>query len=473
MDQTEAGIEENPTPCSFALFNDVHFGRRASQSQAPGNSTDTENITTGTIPTITTWASFPRLPAELRLNVWLSYLRRYRLIEVDVCAADHEDETTYPGNGGDNASQPRYYTGRNHLGKIVSGRGYTLSIRGRGCYAASLSPLLWVNSEARLATLSFYQIHLPFPGLHKEQVLYLNPAYDVVYVRPRQPEVIRADRGPNASTLLADFLHDAKAYDYKDQGVVHLALHRHTLLDSDDEARLTPAVLHPAAATSFADILRRSLRSVLCITNFRSRLRGMGEFPTSKWHYHFAHTFPLFRRGHGAGSFHWFDTDPRPGVEIDLRQLPLQDDPRPLPQAWEQLEQAFGITEEQRAARDSHGGGGGFRFYICPTVSWPAQFETPTPVEEGSREELAGHLRFEIYAWLRERRYISLTTPGYMIPKHGTMIDAETFERMEKAPSLAIGMWLFPPEAFKRPTILRRSCFNVSAVRPGLFLFEV
>jgi hypothetical protein len=214
MGQTKATSEENPPSPSFALFNDVHFRHRPSHFPVPVDITDTSSITSHT-PTIATWPSFPRLPAELRLYIWLSCLRRHRLIEVDVRAADHENDTTYPG---DHVSSSRYYTDRNHRGKIVSGRGYTLNIRGRGSYAASLSPLLWVNSEARRAALNFYQIHLPFPGLREERVLYLNPAYDVVYVRPQLPKMTSFRPIPNISTLLADFLHDVKAYDYKDQG---------------------------------------------------------------------------------------------------------------------------------------------------------------------------------------------------------------------------------------------------------------
>jgi hypothetical protein len=134
------------------------------------------------------------------------------------------------------------------------------------------------------------------------------------------------------------------------------------------------------------------------------------------------------------------------------------------------------MTQEQRAARDSRIGGDGFRFYICPTVRWPGRHpmhDASPPAEEGSREELARHLRVEARLWLSEREFISQTGPGHVMPKHGTMIDAETFDMLEKAPSLAIGMWLFPPEAFKQPTIVQRFCFNVSDVRPGLLLFEV
>jgi hypothetical protein len=46
---------------------------------------------------------------------------------------------------------------------------------------------------------------------------------------------------------------------------------------------------------------------------------------------------------------------------------------------------------------------------------------------------------------------------------------------MEKAPSTAIGMWLFPAEAFKEPDslYLPKCIFDMSTARPGLFLFEV
>ncbi|KAH6641791.1 hypothetical protein F5144DRAFT_564898 [Chaetomium tenue] len=438
--------------------------------------------------TVTTWTFFSRLPTELRLHVWQSYLRRPRLIEVDVCAADDEEATSYPG---DQVSPSRYYANSNHRGKIVSGRGYKSSIRGRRCYAASLSPLLWVNSEAREATLSFYRIHLPFPGKYKDQMLYLNPEYDIVYVQPRITERHYVDNGhavpaapaaPATGTLLVDFLHDAKAYDDKDQGVVHLALHRQ-ILDGSQETRLIPDLVHPAAAASFADMLRCSLRSVLCITHSRSSSGAVGQFHSNNWYYHFAHTFPFHRRVYSMGSFHWFDTVPRPGAKLDLRQLPLEDDPHPLLAAWKRMERAFGITKKQRAARNNNNsnnnnisGGDGFRFYICPPVNWPAcpswsQWRHhPSLAKLGFRAECP---RYEAGGWLSQLKSISQSTPEYIIPKHGLMIDAKTSEIM-KAPGQAIGIWLFSFKAFQQPTLTfpPAASFKVSAVHPGLFLFE-
>ena len=61
------------------------------------------------------------------------------------------------------------------------------------------------------------------------------------------------------------------------------------------------------------------------------------------------------------------------------------------------------------------------------------------------------------------------------LPKYGYQSpeDTEMLERMEKLPYTAIGMWLFPAEAFKDPFIPRRFCFDLREARPGLFLFEV
>lgn len=185
---SDAVIEEDH-PISFRLFNDVNFGH-----QVPLRSRDA------------TWAPFRRLPPELRSQIWLFFLRRHRMIEVDICGDPNENDMADTGD----VSQSRYYSSNNSLGRVVSGRGYILRIPGRRGYASSLSPLFWVNNEARQAALRFYQIRLPFPGQQGEQVLYLNREYDVVFVRVQ-----------GYDTLLADFLHDVKAYDYQNQGYAH------------------------------------------------------------------------------------------------------------------------------------------------------------------------------------------------------------------------------------------------------------
>ncbi len=259
--------------------------------------------------------------------------------------------------------------------------------------------------------------------------------------------------------------------------------------DDDEQAPLlTPMMVHPVAATSFANILRSRLRSVLCVVHFRDQMRGMPEVSTGTGiRHHFAQALPLRRRGLPAGAFDWLETDPRPAVDVDLKQISLAGDPRPLAHGWKRLEKAFGVRER---AKDSD-----FRLYICPTLRWspghnPRQNFTPGqpyPPPKWSRSELARHLREEEKDWLAKRQLADsllgvLVLAGPVtgplseprsIPRHGLMVDAETFERWERAPTTAVGMWVFPAEAFEDRKNRRSNLFDVSHVRPGLVLFDV
>ena len=148
---------------------------------------------------------------------------------------------------------------------------------------------------------------------------------------------------------------------------------------------MTPASLHPVAAASFTDILRNKLHSLLYVVGFRNSTRALGEFPAPECRFHFAQTFPLRQRGHPTGAFHWLIADPRPGVESDLRQLPLDADPRDISRRWRQLELAFGITQTQRVTNENDLYR--FRFYICPSQFWLAREGTATVGAEQEPEE--------------------------------------------------------------------------------------
>lgn len=281
--------------------------------------------------------------------------------------------------------------------------------------------------------------------------------------------------------------------------IAHLALHSDDLRNYSDQnnGRSTlltwiPDNLHHAAAASFAEILRTGkLRSVLFIQPFRDRVRGMAELPTSPvYRYHFAQTFPFYRRDLHPATFDWLEKDPRKGVEHDLSQVPLGNDPRLLAKDWHLLEDLIGVKRgiDMDADEQYEGGDnvGKFRLYICPTLTWRSAMslrspDDPQPTSEEQRADFAEYLQEEAIEWRSSRQFIfdtfSLAPETRLprlprLPRHGRVVDAETFEAMERAPSTTVGMWLFPAHAFKEPTIPRKSCFDLSGTHPGLILFE-
>jgi hypothetical protein len=202
MDHSDETIQDSE---DVRLFNDMYFSRVVPR------------------PIYDTWAPFPRLPPELRLHIWLLFLRRYRMLEIGIAPARDEEAASYPGDLSDGV-KGRYYIHRNPLGKLVSSRGYALVIEGQG-FAQSLNPLLSVNREARHAALVFYRVHLPFPHQDGERQLYLNPEYDVLYVFPHHDHQSPSTTAVNltlpwAASRLVDFLCDIRAYDPKDRGCV-------------------------------------------------------------------------------------------------------------------------------------------------------------------------------------------------------------------------------------------------------------
>ncbi|KAH6612914.1 hypothetical protein B0J18DRAFT_460782 [Chaetomium sp. MPI-SDFR-AT-0129] len=476
----DARTNLDPTPL---LFNDVYFERHSESTFSPSPFT---------------WAPFSRLPAELRLHIWKLSLQQHRMIEVDILTIARNDIPQY--------------TNRNHLGRIISDKNYTRRLRGRESYALSLTPLLRVSHEARAAALSFYHIHLP---LNTGQVLYLNSEYDVVYARPRHKKhPVGFNYLQDHMFLLVDFLHDVRAYDHKDHGITRLALDGQILNSFLDYFQgntwLTPDKLHPTAAASFAAILRHKLHTLFYIVDFRYSARGMGPNPfSSGWRTHFAQSFPIRRRGHVVGGFQWFPADPRPGVALDLRQVPLWEDPRTMLQGWRDLERVFFLfdsgvpagNQQQAAATsresDDDGGHGGCRVYICPTQKWPTVPNTWPPVVQPtidldaeheiqeraaereavwSRDELRQHFRDEVTQWEKQRAntpYSLQDSPPDSKYSTDSPEEMEVFLEMEKLPCTAIGMWLMEAEAFPPPTDRRFHTFNLSSIRPGLLLFQV
>lgn len=143
------------------------------------------------------FSPFSMLPNELAMEIWAQVLRQYRIVTIFVMF------------GGSQSRGP--YTASNLLGNIISGNIYELWVTSDH----RLSPLLGTNRQARLAALEFYRVHLPHGiDLLSNPYLYLNPEFDFLDLRtyggtPRN---------------IPDFMHDFKAHDPLNVGVVNLVI---------------------------------------------------------------------------------------------------------------------------------------------------------------------------------------------------------------------------------------------------------
>ena len=149
-----------------------------------------------------TFQLFPLLPAEIAMLIWEISLQRNRLISIDIV---------------DKAHQPPWedyrleHNLKNRLGNILSGTNYKLQIT--TCH--TLTPLLRVNRECRQAALHFYRVQIPCDRVRygEQRKLYFNPEFDYLQVRPKgDPEI------------LADFVHDFKAYDPRGVGIISMGI---------------------------------------------------------------------------------------------------------------------------------------------------------------------------------------------------------------------------------------------------------
>ncbi|KAK8021684.1 hypothetical protein PG990_006822 [Apiospora arundinis] len=187
---------------------------------------------------------FPRLPAEIRMEIWRQALRRNRLINVSFRASNK------PRGAG--------YVAKTGLAKKTGVATYCLEIPGLHIY----SKLLRVNREARSEALRFYRVHLPChiwtegmrrtdPGV--EAVIYLSPEYDIIH--------LERIGSPMKDTLVA-FFYNMKTCDPKGVGLLNLAVDRAVIvrwcmLDLD--------CLDPPAREAYVATLSQ-LREVFWIT---------------------------------------------------------------------------------------------------------------------------------------------------------------------------------------------------------------
>ncbi|TGO22448.1 hypothetical protein BPAE_0168g00190 [Botrytis paeoniae] len=375
------------------------------------------------------------------------------------------------------------------MGNIISGVDTT-------------NELFYTTIESRSAALGFYRIRLPLARGH----IRINPEYDVLFLQDWN----------KAPQMLADILHDIRAYDPKDEGLMHLALaegsgdslfdipHPSNILsghtemvdfDSDtflnlfhDEAKEemqpdnevpfyneTLSLLrdasrerrnrgmgygtshfpyHPIAIGSLVDILSTKLRSLWCVENLLCGSRIYDNIGLRTKLPHLSETCPIM-----------------PSMK---QQLAFWRDPRRFYHSWCVLEKILGV----RRTTD-------FNFYVCVTTSLPPLEEWGEDVEQyvstklGMRQMVDRHRETEIAQW-EELLGFYKNNLGMEIPKHDFLRDEESYKELERNASTAIGMWIFTGKAFGQVNGENicdvygrfKEHFEMSEV-PGLVVFDI
>lgn len=147
---------------------------------------------------------FPRLPTEISLTIWKYVLQHHRLISITVNDKNRGGPPPW-------TRDRSLYTTKNGIGNIISGKHYRLSITTNH----RLSPLLRTSRESRQAAVEFYRVHIPCdPDTHGERrSFHLNPEFDFLLIKTE-----------GVPEILADFVHDAKAYDPLGVGILNMGI---------------------------------------------------------------------------------------------------------------------------------------------------------------------------------------------------------------------------------------------------------
>ncbi|KAI0465978.1 hypothetical protein F4859DRAFT_338807 [Xylaria cf. heliscus] len=352
---------------------------------------------------------FPLLPTELRLIIWQLSLQRPRLINIQLSPNKlNQDEPQ---------DEPSLYGTQNNLGRVNSDRQYSITANG----SQLLSKLLRVSSEARQATLQFYRVQLPCHfELGDRQgygTLLFNPEFDILHIQPGR-EIYN----------FVDFLHDLRAYDPQDAGLLNLAL------DNNCVANLSGidiSSLRLASRAAFMDTLA-NLRQVYFVC-----LESVGRiYLGPRGGIHTVTGFEIHRSRPIMSTIPTFDRiaqDPRGGMTRDLSRVFVGTfDPRLMPCRWHLLLDVWQISHAH----------GNIEYRFLVANGWGSGRIARSAIKISDRDSAAEWLRQEEERWIvgQERHATSILRRGGKLP-------VESPEELEHVPRPAIGFWLFPIEA--------------------------
>lgn len=337
--------------------------------------------------------SFPRLPLELRLEIWHLSLQRPRFITIELNSEAHREIET-----------------GNNQWEVTSGASYRVIVLG----SKLLSKLLRVSREARDAALRQYRVHLPcrFESGDREAdgTLFLNPELDILSIDPvRDPRSIVA------------FICDLRAYDPLKVGLLNIAL------DNNAAANL-PQVdngsISPRRRAAFTDILANLRQVYFLCTEIAGRMYlGPLNGISTQIGFEYHRSRPIMP---SSPTFERVGRDPRGGMERDLSKVFVGTfDPRQMLYRWRKFLDTWQVQQ--------HCGGPDYRLLVAHGQGLNAISD---------RESAAGWLQKEEERWTTSRERYAIR-----VPSKAHTLRKESPEELERVPRPAIGFWLFPLEA--------------------------
>ncbi|KAF7958111.1 hypothetical protein EAE96_003675 [Botrytis aclada] len=451
------------------LFNDQHF-------ISPKHNKPFDEIES--------FHQFSILPKEVRLRIWLLTLQtrpRFIPIRLNLTTLDQTEIQHI---------QSQTYTTRNAMGNIISGSYYELTIN-ESAVNDMTSTIFSTSKESRWAALDYFRLRLP---LANNRHIRVNPDHDVLF--------FYAGREIRDINMLAAIFHDVKAYDPRDQGLKHLAIHGGTLFPDTqpftEEVGINGihrtidrtsgggagkiALSHPVAQASLTDILSTKLRTLWCVEKMYSRTRVYA--PTRfhqpcmipQWKETLLMLPPMSTLGIPYLNFEWFENDPRP-VEPNIHAMPFVKDPRRYHHSWKAIEKALGVRHATP-----------FRVYVAVASElaieelWGRRVE-PTGLELGLHQLVKSNRRTEQKEFATMVDYwVNLLNenPSSSVKKFDESGFRERMVKVDRDHMTAIGMWLFPEESFGQVNDDNfDEVYNFvgigikSSVIPGLALFDV
>ncbi|KAK8002116.1 hypothetical protein PG991_014338 [Apiospora marii] len=353
-------------------------------------------------------SSFPRfsqLPLELRLKIWTCCFPSNRFISILInrlmsqLRQQNRQET-----------KPQLYTSKNHLGNLVSGDPYHLTVANFRPWAPRASS---ANREARQAFLAFYRVAMPLvpdePGR-----LRLNPETDILEIQLAQ--------GLARTDALVAFFHDIVASDPKGVGIAHLAMGRN-MNDISHLCDQDPSTLHPSAAQALKRLFSQSIQTFYsCIAPGGDPRNMIGQL-----------SYPRAQ----TTDFALLERDPRP-IQTDLAHLAVGVDPRRNVFLWRSLLARYGVPPSSIPVR--------YLYAVWPYHPHPLTVQisgrgSQTSTAITGREAFMEFLREEDASWAKWMAKINK-------PLHGERLSEEEHARLGRELLDAAGFWLFGPDTF-------------------------